>query len=102
MKQTEGDLCKKHLIDLGASDCMMVTVSAGRRRMDLHSSNVFADPTLYVGYRDYLSAKRSSHVSFYGLVNERETLSVNARIRMMNRMRTQKTNLNLILSLNQS
>ena len=77
----------------------MAIVSAGRHRIDLHSSNAFDVPTLYVDYRGCPPTKHSSHVSFYGQASERETLNVNARIWMMTR---KKRSPSLILSLNQS
>jgi hypothetical protein len=81
----------------------MTIVSVGRRRMGLRSSSVFADPTLHVDCRGYLSAKRSFHVSFYGRANVCEILNVNAKIRTMSPSGNQmKRNLSLIPSLNQS
>ena len=75
----------------------------GRRRIDLHLSNVFADLTLRVDYRDCLPTKRSFRVSVYGQVNGREILNANATIRMTSRNRTQtKRNPSPIPSLHQS
>ena len=75
----------------------MTIVSAGRHRIDLHSSSVFVAPGLRAGYRDYLSMKHSFHASSCGRANECETLNANARIRMMSRSRNQKKwNLSLI------
>ena len=82
--------------------CVMTIVAAGRRRIDLHSSDVFVDSCLYVDYRDYLSRKRSFHVSSYGQANECETLNVNARIRMTSPNRTRKRNQSLTLTLSQT
>lgn len=81
---------QSQIVNLRAPDCAMAIVSAGRCRINLHLSNVFAELTLRVDHRDYPTAKRSFRVSFYGRANEYETLSVNVRIRMMSRSRTQK------------
>lgn len=90
-------------VNLGGPDWVMTIVSVGRRRMGLRSNSVFADPTLHVDCRGYLSAKRSSHVSFYDRANACETLNVNAKIRTMSPSGNQmKRNLSLILSPNQS
>ena len=78
----------------------MAVVSAGRRRTDLHSSNVFVDPNLRADHHDYLPWRRSFHASSCGRANESEPLNV--RIRMMSRSRNQKRNLSLIPSLNLS
>ena len=81
---------------------MATIVSVGHRQMDLHSGNVSTDPRLHVGYLDYPPTKRSFHVSFYGRANECAPLSVNAKIQMMSRSRTQrKRNPSPIPSLNQ-
>lgn len=95
IKEYEGNICKRQRVNLKVLGCAITIVPVGRRRIDLHSSNVFVDPSLHV---DYLSRKRSFDVFSYGQANESGTLNASARIRMMSRRR----NLNLFQSLNQS
>lgn len=78
------------------------TVSAGRRRKGLRSSNPFADLNLCDDCPDCLPKKRFFHVSSYGQVNGFEILNVSARTRMTNRSWTWKKNPRPISSPNQS